>query len=217
MKKLLFYSMLLIASLSCEIEPIELHDHSRSSTLEPSGKEVLTQSKSMGNPPGQSGFVVSRDGEEILATLFIDFKAGLTASIGADNEGFCNPFPNFDALELIPIQEVDIPNDERRRQILSKGETYVEVYDGIINGFFCDFIANTPRLASGNAKFVLTDNDFEIYLRDDPKNSNAFGFNARGNLRDDNGDHVSFNAHYRVSWDGNDFASANEQSKISLR
>ncbi len=217
MKKLFVLPLLSTLLLSCEIEPVELAIPVSAISIEQSELHPIAQSNSRHNAPAQSGFIVSRNGEEVLATLFIDFKTGLTASIGADNAGFCNPFPNFDALELIPIQEVNIPNDDLRRQILAKGETYVEVYDGIINEFLCDFFANTPRLASGNANFVLTDNDFEIFLREDPKNANAFGFNAMGTLEDENGDPVDLKAHYRAVWDGIDFASFKEQAKISLR
>lgn len=170
---------------------------------------------SIENAPDQSGFFVTR-GENVDAIIFIDFKAGLTASIEVDNAVFCDGFPNNDALQMVPTQQVDIPNDPDRFQIIQKGEAYFEVYEGVINEFLCDFIQHAPLIASGTASTVLTDNDLTIYNRSNPKNINAFGFTAKGILTDQNGDPVNFKANYRGTWDGQDFTSLREVVKISL-
>lgn len=119
---------------------------------------------------------------------------------------------------MIPTQQVDLPNDPKRLQILQKGKLRVEVYDGLINDneFICSFIQNTPLLAAGTARVVWTDNDLIIYERDDPKNRNAFSFNAKGVLSDPNESPVRLRANYHLTWDGQDWPARKEVFNIRL-
>ena len=175
MKNFLLLLALVVMAFSCQNEMEDLPQIN----LNSSKSEKSSHPNSIENSPDQSGFFVTR-GEDVIAILFIDFKAGLTGTVGVDNALFCDPFPNFDAFQMIPTQQVDIPNDPLRLQIIQKGEAYFEVYDGVINEFICNFVQNTPRLAQGTASVVLTDNDLIVFERDDPNNINAFGLNAKG-------------------------------------
>lgn len=181
------------------------------------GETATTLSRSrIDNAPEQSGFIVTRGEGEVVAILLIDFDAGLTASFGVDNALFCNPFPNFDAFQVLPIQQVDIPNAPNRLKIIHQGSGYFEVYDGIINEFLCDFIQNTPLIAYGMADVIVTDNDRDAYLPHDNKNHNASALIAKGILTDQNGDPVEFKANYQLVWDGSDPNTIKEHAKISL-
>ena len=51
-------------------------------------------------------------------------------------------------------------------------------------------------------ELLSTDNDLTIYLRDNPKNHNAFGISAKGVLQDQSGNDLNFKLNYKFLWDG---------------
>ena len=215
MKNLVFVLAIGFLLFSCEEADTMLERNTSGSEEVALDSEVL-RNNSIGNAPARSGAIVTRD-DEVIAILFIDYRRGLTASVGVDNALFCNPFPNEDAFQMIPTLKVDIPNDPDRFKVLQKGSAYFEIYEGVINEFLCDFIQKAPLVASGEADVVLTDNDLTINERENSRNKNAFGFTAKGTLTDQNANPVNFKANYRGTWDGQDFSTMKEVTNIRLK
>ena len=150
MKKVLLTTALVTILLSCENQ--DVNDALINVEL-PNEKAIASANTGIENAPHQSGFIVTREDANLIFVM-VDFEKNITITVGVDNYDFCNPFPNFDAFKTVPSQQVDIPNDPLRVQIVQKGVAYFEVIQGAIlpNEFICDFIQNNELIASGYAR-----------------------------------------------------------------
>jgi hypothetical protein len=119
---------------------------------------------------------------------------------------------------MVPLMEIDIPNDAERFVGIQKGEVQTSVHEGVFSGGnICDFVENHPMLAKGTTEMVSTDNDEFAFLEDDDENANAFGLRARGELTTMDGETVQITAVMRAVWDGVDFNSFRSVNKVILK
>ena len=147
------------------------------------------------NAPEQSGMYVFRS-ENALAVYAVDFESGISASFGADNVAFCDGDPNF--LDFVTNQIINAPSDELKSILLTQGEVYTEVFDGIfMGGDFCDFLLNTPILAQGMTKFVSTDNDV---FGSGNNNSKSWGTRGHGRLINQDNETKNFWAYEKFTY-----------------
>ncbi len=164
-------------------------------------------------PPDSSGIVTRGDGA--LLYWAFDAEVGASVFLGADPLELC---VGVIELDVIDLQEIDVPDDRNRFLEMLRGEVTTSVWPFVITGpAECPKFFTTEPLATGVSDVVWTDNDARIFANPDNRNHNAFGFAARGTLIGPDGEELRFSAHERITWDGHDFAaSAKSSVKINL-
>lgn len=157
----------------------------------------------LSDPPGESGPNVTRF-EGTLAAFNSDMKSGLTGVLGFDPIDACRFIFDFDS---VSVKEVNIPSAPERIIQQFHGYVRASVWPIVIppeDGFFpnwCPYFQASAPLATGIAAVNGTDNDLLAFLYE-PKNENAFGWNAHGTLDDHDGYAKIFHLTFRAHWDG---------------
>ena len=98
---------------------------------------------------------------------------------------------------------------------LGEGEIFATVYEWNGEELGCDLVLNAQVLAHGTVRALLTDNDFNAFLRPEPIRADAFGVSVQGIVTLASGGLARLNATDRVVFFPPD--ESKETSHISLR
>lgn len=161
-------------------------------------------------PTPEFGAVERSEGP--LTVLLVDAESGLQAWHGWDVVARCQTGDGN--LDNLSFQIVTNPQDALRQLRKTHGDVQVSVWP--IGANSCARYATETPLATGVVNFRGTDNDVSPFLRDNPRNTNAFGWMANGFVTGADGSRMRYQATYRGHWDGIDPASIVETTNISL-
>ncbi|MDU8885019.1 hypothetical protein RXV94_02525 [Yeosuana sp. MJ-SS3] len=189
--KTFFYSFCLaIIMFACANEGLESED-----IILEQNKEEL--SKGIANAPSESGIYIIRSNFG-TGYVVLDFKTGLSATLGLDIEAACNGNPDW--YEIEPVQFINTPNG--RTLLIQQGDVYCVVLDGLPDANYngCDFFLNAPVLAHGNAQLIYHDNDAWIA---DSNNKNTWSVKVNGRIEGTDGRTKSLSAGFQFLWDKN--------------
>jgi hypothetical protein len=189
MNKVIYFLVFSVLFLfGCSTEEVQITD-----SQNPGLNQVSL--KGVSNAPEQSGMYIIRI-ESGFAVYAVDFESGISASFGADNVAYCNGDPDY--FDFVTDQIISVPSDELKGILLTQGEVYTEVFDGIFTGGeFCAFVLNTPILAQGMTKFVSTDNDL---FTSGNNNTNSWGTRGHGLLLNQDNETTIFWAYQHFTY-----------------
>jgi hypothetical protein len=159
----------------------------------------------------QAGATVDRT-EAPFTWFLVDAESGMQVHFGRDIPSLCAG--NGAQLDLLDIKVITNPQEALRQLRQVKGDVKTSVWP--IGPNSCAYYNSTTPLATGVSNFRGTDNDVAPFNRPDPKNTNAFGFMANGQLTGPDGGRLIFQATYRGTWDGSDVATTREFTNIRL-
>jgi hypothetical protein len=139
------------------------------------------------------------------AAAYLDEDSGYLLTLGIkDPTEFCSPTQNY---ELFNFRDLILPNsDPDLRRTISKitGEdisAFVWHFDSVPANIIT-FACNNQPIASGNVKFVYTDNN--LYVVNGGINRDSFGATANGTLTGTDGKTYKLNLVYNGLVDKND-------------
>lgn len=161
---------------------------------EPMHDEAAAPSLDFTNGPTSPGPYIIRS-EGWFGYGHADYRRGVSATYGFDPVELCQG--TYDP-ELVPIQEIGVPQDVDRFIALQRGPVSAQVWP--FTDFDCTLFLNNAPLATGLVQLVYTDNDFLAWLRD-PTNQNAWGWTAGGTLTRPDGSQAELQAVIRLVYD----------------
>lgn len=164
------------------------------------------------DPPAQSGVVV-RDGD-FFGTIWVDENAGLMV-VFDDVVGFCSD-PGFE-FTVVPFMAAlvsgDFPPNEGRLVYRLRGEIMASVWP--IFEFDCDTFLGQLPIADGMV--TVSGNDNDLFANLNPGNNiNVFKYRAHGFLYTPDGERKRLLFKYNGMWDGEDFSTFTEITRIKL-
>ena len=163
------------------------------------------------DPPAQSGLNVVRFEDGVGFNPW-DPDKDIQAVLGFDAVAYCNENYDFD---IVPIMEVNVPQDADRIKQLIKGEVQATFWG--FSDWDCDRFMTELPLGYGMVQIISTDNDLTAWLRDN-QNVNSFGLRAHGYMWSPTNEQLKFHLVHHIVWDGVDGeVKWKEILKMSLR
>jgi hypothetical protein len=112
------------------------------------------------NPSSPSPIIIRRDGL-LIRVITVDAAQGLMAIHGPIDNPVCN---NLTTRDTVDGQQISTPSDAQGiRLLLQATDTHVEIYAGtdispvfpFVQSRFCAFVASTPTLYEGTARYSV--------------------------------------------------------------
>lgn len=201
--KIIFYALCLaLISFSCTNDPIQ------DDTLLIKEADLMeVNANGISNAPNQSGMYIIRF-ETFFGFVITNFT-DLTVICGYNALGLCDD--NIDPEFSLIMNQIIFPSGQKpHAQRIAQGELITTVYDGFLtfeefmdDVAFCNFVTNTPVLATGYSSLNLTDND----VFGSPgigENTNAFGIRIHGRLLSPENENRNLLARIQFLWDKED-------------
>jgi hypothetical protein len=112
------------------------------------------------NPSSPSPIIIRRDGL-LLRVITVDAAQGIMAIHGPIDNPVCN---NTTTRDPVDAQQISTPSDAQGiRLLIQATDTHVEIYAGtditpvfpFVQSTFCAFVASTPTLYEGTARYSV--------------------------------------------------------------
>jgi hypothetical protein len=171
--------------------------------------------------------VADPHGGQIFLEIFPfgDAESGLAVALGsADAFPICGQsFEEVLLWDILfigsrPDPEVNDPFlGGRLIQALANGEIFATVYEWNGEELGCDLVLNAQVVAHGTVHALLTDNDFNAFLRPEPIRADAFGVSVHGTVTLASGETARLNAVYRAVFFPPDVVKETSNIKLLTR
>ena len=178
---------------------------------------ALFSSVATAGPPEESG-VVSRGTTEVFF-VFVDWDAGLLATLGTDPPDFCIGAGDFD---FVAWQDMNMPDGMRWATINKGSNVRAYVYDlwafvGHYENLCEGVLAGELPLATGYVNYRYQDNDYAGGENCEFKeNFVSFGWSFAGPLYSDDNRRRQFSGRIRNVWDCDTTRMVHSDVKLSL-
>ena len=112
------------------------------------------------NPSSPSPIIIRRDGL-LLRVITVDATQGIMAIHGPNDNPVCN---NTTTRDPVDAQQISTPSDAQGiRLLIQATDSHVEIYAGtdispvfpFVQSTFCAFVASTPTLYEGTARYSV--------------------------------------------------------------
>lgn len=178
---------------------------------------AVTPTFSFTNNPDNGNPRIVRFGS-LLTFLIIDDDANLfSLQSGRDYLLGCRDVTalSFEDVQRI-LHDPDDPDSDKIKETRLGRDAFISVFQGPWNTVVdCEDLLSR-LLAEGIGNFTNTDNDLNVFLRENT-NANAFGLTGQGKLELLTGGPAHYNAVSKCVWDGTDFSTLKCVDKINFK